>query len=268
MRRLPPSRLDILRQHLHAAHQIVAVGRQRLAQHFRIGENEIRRRQRVGDLLDVELGFLAGVRVEPFGFAHEIVRPPRRQQIGLHHEIEKLVRLPFGIGEPLVARRGRNRGRRFLADQAPHRRAPEVQIGLAQLHLQFGGAGLVRQPIVRHRAEGLDHLAEFAGRLVLGLAVVARLEIGRERLAAALHRLRKIHRERFRIERFCRLGFGCDVAHGLDTTESFQVRHGDDRGWHGSQLIRTVLQCDKASLFGHIGAPTVRSVVQALIVCR
>ena len=36
------SGLDIFRQHLHAADEVVAVGRQRLAQYFRIGENEIR----------------------------------------------------------------------------------------------------------------------------------------------------------------------------------------------------------------------------------
>ena len=103
------SGLDVFGQHLHAANQIVAVGRQRLAQHFRIGEDEIRRRQRVGDLLDVELGLLAGVRIEAFGVAHQILRPLRGQQIKLHHEIEELVRLPLGILEPLVARRGLDR---------------------------------------------------------------------------------------------------------------------------------------------------------------
>ena len=67
--------LDILRQHLHAANQIVAVGSQRLAQHLRIGEHEIRRRDRVGDLLDVELGLLAGVRIEAFGVLHQRPAP-------------------------------------------------------------------------------------------------------------------------------------------------------------------------------------------------
>src|SRR3981081_2910895 len=61
----------------------------------RIGKNEIRRRKRVGDLLDVEFGLLAGVRVEPFGVMHQVLRPLRCEQIELHHEIEKLVRFPY-----------------------------------------------------------------------------------------------------------------------------------------------------------------------------
>jgi hypothetical protein len=149
-----------------------------------------------------------------------------------HHEIAELVRFPFGSGEPFVARRRRNRGRRLLADQSPHRGAPQIEIGLAQLHLQFGGAALVREPIVGHRAEGLDHLADFVGRLVLGLTVVARLEIGRKRLAAALHGPRKIHREGFRVEGFCSSGFGWDVAHNwtLQSHFRFVTAH---RRWHG-----------------------------------
>ena len=59
--------LDVLGQHLHAANQIVTVGCQRLAQHFRIGHHEVRRRDRVGNLMDVELGLLAGVRIDALG---------------------------------------------------------------------------------------------------------------------------------------------------------------------------------------------------------
>ena len=68
---------DVFREHLHAANEVVAVGRQRLAQHFRIGEHEIRRRDRVGDLLNVELGLLAGVRIDALGVLHQFLRPLR-----------------------------------------------------------------------------------------------------------------------------------------------------------------------------------------------
>ena len=218
--------LDVLRQHLHAANQIVAVGRQRLAQHFRIGEDEIRRRQRVGDLLDVELGLLAGVRIEAVGVAHQILRPLRGEQIELHHEIEELVRFPLRILEALVARRGLDRRRRLFAGQAAHRRAPQIEIGLADLHLQFGRrASLSDSQYSATVREGLDHLADFVRRLVLGFAVLARLQIGRQRLAAALHRLREVHREGFGVELFRGLGFGGDVTHVGDTIGSFRVRH-------------------------------------------
>ena len=225
MRKRAVAGLDVLGQHLHAAHQIVAVGGQRLAQHFRIGQHEIRRRDRVGDLLDVELGLLAGVRIEAVGVAHQILRPLRGQQIELQHEIEELVRLPLRIPEPLVARRGLDGGRRLFAGHAAHRRTPEIEIGLAHLGLQFGRAFVVRQPVFGDSGEGLDHLGEFVRRLVLGLAVRARLQIGRERLAAAFHRPGEVHREGFGVEFLCVLGFGRDVAHVMDIIASFWVRH-------------------------------------------
>jgi hypothetical protein len=207
------ARLDVFREHLHAAHQIVAARRQCLAQDFRIGEDEVRRRERVGDLLDVEFGLLAGVRIDAFGVAHQLLRPLRREQIELHHEIEELIRFPFGVAEPLVARRWRNRRRRLLAGEPAHRGAPQIEIGLGHLHLQIGRPVIVRQPIFRHRAEGLDHLGELAGGLVPELAVLARLEVGRERLAAAFHRPRKVHREGFRVELLRGRDFGGDVTH-------------------------------------------------------
>ena len=41
MRSVPCPGLDVLGQHLHAAYEVVAAGGQRLAQYFRIGENEV-----------------------------------------------------------------------------------------------------------------------------------------------------------------------------------------------------------------------------------
>ena len=55
------------------------------------------------------------------------------------------------------------------------------------------------------------------GRLVLGVAVLARLEIGGERLAATFQRLRDIHRKGFGIEFFRGLGFDVTVTHVGDT---------------------------------------------------
>ncbi len=127
------SGLDIFRQHFHAANEIVAVRRQRLAQHFRIGQHEVGWRERVGDLLDVELGLLAGMRIEAFGVADQFVRPLRGQQIELQHEIEELVRFPLGVGKSLVARRGHNRRRSVFAGEAAHRRAPQIEVGLGDL---------------------------------------------------------------------------------------------------------------------------------------
>jgi hypothetical protein len=207
------SGLDILGQHLHAANQIVAAGRKRLAQYFRIGEEEIRRRQRVGDLLNVEFGLLAGVRIDALGILHEFLRPLRRQEIELHHEIEKLIRFPLGVTEALVARRWRDRRWRFFAGETAHRRAPQIEIGLGDFLLQLRRAVLVRQPVLGDRGEGLDHLGELARRLVFDFAALARLEIGCERLAARLHGPREVDRKGFRVELFRNLGLGRNVTH-------------------------------------------------------
>jgi hypothetical protein len=93
-------------------------------------------------------------------------------------------------------------------------RAPQVEIGLGDLGLQLGRPVAVRQPIFGHRAEGLDHLGDLVRRLVLGLAVLARFQIGGERLAAGLHRPCEVQRKGFRIEFLGGLGLCRHVAHG------------------------------------------------------
>ena len=82
---------DILGEHVHAADQIVGVRGKGFAQQFRIGQDEIRRRQRIGDLPHVELGLLLGVRIEIGGVGDQFVGPARGEQIGLLEEVEELV---------------------------------------------------------------------------------------------------------------------------------------------------------------------------------
>ena len=103
---LPAS--DVLGQHAHAAHQVLAVRGDGLAEQLRIGEDEVRRRDRVGDLLHVEAGLVLGPLVEPFGVLDEVARPARGHEIGLLQEIEEGVLAPFGILEALVAALGRD----------------------------------------------------------------------------------------------------------------------------------------------------------------
>ena len=76
--------------------------------------------------------------------------------------------------------------------------------------------------------ECLDDLTDFAGRLVFRFPVLARLEIGRERLAARLHRFRDVHGEDLGVEGLRTQGFGVDVTHIKDTIASFRVRHRVD----------------------------------------
>ena len=115
---------DVLGQHVHPARQVLGIRRQRLAQELRIGEHEIRRRDRVGDLADVEVGLLLRERIEPFGILDQMVGPGHRQEIGLLEEVEELVARPFGVAEALVlrARLGHRLG--LLAGHALDRAGP------------------------------------------------------------------------------------------------------------------------------------------------
>ena len=79
-------------------------------------------------------------------------------------------------------------------------------------------------------AEAFDELGEFVRRVVPHLAIGGRLEVGRKRLAAGLHRLRDVHGKGFGVERFRSLGFGVNFSHVGDIITSFRVRHRVD--WH------------------------------------
>jgi hypothetical protein len=80
----------------------------RLAQQLRIGQHEVRRRKRVGDLAHVEFGLLAGVRVEVGRARDQMVGPLRGEQVGLLEKIEELVGRPLRILEAPVFRIGRD----------------------------------------------------------------------------------------------------------------------------------------------------------------
>src|ERR1700752_2876142 len=100
---MPAALFDVLRKHMHAAHEIVGIRCQGLAQELGIGENEIGWRQRIGDLAYVKFGLLLGMRTEIGGIRDELVGPLRSQKVGLFEKIEELVLRPFRIAEPLVS---------------------------------------------------------------------------------------------------------------------------------------------------------------------
>ena len=72
----------------------------RLAEELRIRRHEIRGRQSAGELADVELRLVLGVRVDALGALHQILGPARGDQVGLLDEIEERDWLgPFRIAE-------------------------------------------------------------------------------------------------------------------------------------------------------------------------
>ena len=168
------------------AREVLAPRLQRVAQQLRIGEHEIGRRDRVDDLAQVELGLLAGQRIETFGVFDQSIAELGGQQVGLLEEVEELVRRPFRVGEALVAWIGlRDRGGVFVAGQAACGMRPEVEIALAERRLELERALGVGEPILGDLAESLYHIDEF-GVVGVDSAGLARLEIRRQSLAAFL----------------------------------------------------------------------------------
>ena len=101
------ARLDVFGQHLEAPHEVLAALGQRRAQQFRIGGHKVGGRQGRRDLAQIESRLVAFVGIEFVGPLDQIVRPARRQHIGLLDEIEVRIIAPLGVGEALVGGVGR-----------------------------------------------------------------------------------------------------------------------------------------------------------------
>ena len=178
--------LDVLGEHMHAAHQVLGSRGDRLAHQLRIGQNKIRRRDRIGNLPDVEIGFVQGVGIKPLGIMDQPLRPVDREQVGLLEKIEELIARPFRIGEALVARIGRRNRRDLLSGHALDRIPPEVEIRLAQARLQLEGALGVADPVIHDLAQRFDDVGHLR-ILVVDTALLARPQIGGQCPAPFLH---------------------------------------------------------------------------------
>jgi len=99
---LPASLLDIPRQKLHAADEILPIGGERLPQEFGTGENPIRRSKRVDDLLGIEACLMLGFRIESLGLFDKAIGLVRCDKIGLAQEVEELVLRPGRVLETIV----------------------------------------------------------------------------------------------------------------------------------------------------------------------
>ena len=167
---------DVLGQHLHAAHQVLAVGGDRLAEEFRIGQDEVRGRDRVGDLLHVEARLVACVLVQPVGLVDEIVRPARGDQVDLLQEIEEGVFPPFRVLKALVAAFRHDSLGRFLSGSgAADRIAPDGQIAGEEPRLCLQRPGGIGKPVFCDLGEGLDHVDHGLADEIAEFAALARL---------------------------------------------------------------------------------------------
>ncbi len=165
--------LDIFQQVLHAGDEVLAIGRQRGAQDFRIGEEEVRGREGVRHLADIEVRLFARVLVDAFGELHAVGHPFAGEQVGLLHQVEDQVFVPVGIAEALVRAAGRGDGRHVLAEQAARQIGGEADIAFPQRGLRLDDlrriAHVARGDIHQRPADALkvmQSVARVGGRIV------------------------------------------------------------------------------------------------------
>ena len=154
--------LDVVEKVVEALDEILPARRDRLAEYLRIGQSEIRRRQRVDVLAREEINLLARVLVEPFDVGDGVVQPARGYEVRLLDVIEQEMLLPVLVPEALVAFRRLDHGRRGLAHQLEHRRLPQRRIFPPEIHLRLGEAIGIGKHFRRQLEERLGQ-AEFIG---------------------------------------------------------------------------------------------------------
>ena len=157
----------------HALHQVLGVGRERGANHFRVGEREVRRREGRQHLVQVEESFLARLLVDALGVAGEILSPAGGNEIGLLPEIEELPVGPIGVLEAVVAGLRHDHGLDLLAEKPAEGTPPEIGIALEEFALRRGELAGLGHPMARDLAERLRRLARFRGHAIGTLTVRA-----------------------------------------------------------------------------------------------
>ncbi len=178
----PWPRSRFLEEIVQPADEVLAVAREGLAQDFWVGDEEVRRCDRVGELLGIELHLGERLRVEPFDMADRILHPVRGEEVGLLDEVEDSALLPIGVLEALVAAGRRNDRVDIVAEQALGGVLPEIEIALHELPLRLDDRAGVREEVAEEFEEGGPDIqrVDRAGFLALGLRFQ---ELGDELLA-------------------------------------------------------------------------------------
>ena len=189
-------RLDVLGEHLQSADEILAALFQRRADQLGIGADKVRWRERGRHLAQIELRLVSIVRLELVGAPDEIVRPARRQHVGLFDEIEEGIVPPFGVREPLVRAVGFGDRLHRRALEAPQRCGPQVDELSGERRLRLDRPLGVGHVIFGDVADRPDHFADFVGESRLDLARLARPHVGGHRLAGVLDRAGDVAGER------------------------------------------------------------------------
>ena len=118
--------LDVFREQLHTAQQVLAVLGKRLLQKDGVSGDEIRRRRRARDLPHPEFCLVFRQSIDAIAARNDIGGPMGRQRMRLAEKIEQRAVAPLRGGKPFVGRIGRDDGCRALTREPAERLAPEI----------------------------------------------------------------------------------------------------------------------------------------------
>ena len=200
---LPVALVEVLEQVLQALHQVGAARLHRLAEHLRVGDREVRRRQRVDVLPGEEVDLLLRLVGQTLDARHDVVDVARRDQVALLHVVEDEVRLPVLVLEAVVALSGRCDRLGRLAEELQPRRLPQAEVVEVHVHLRLPERHRVREQFPPHVHEGARD-AELVGEREPLAVRVAGHEVG-EHVRRALGDLAEYLRDLDRVGRL--LGF-------------------------------------------------------------
>ena len=108
--------------------QVLSAGLHGGAQHFRIGSDEVGRRQSIGELARIERQLVARGRVKITGAGDLLQQPLAGQQITLAYQVEGRQLPVFGAEPAIGGRSGRTGSRRHLARQRTHATLPQLRV--------------------------------------------------------------------------------------------------------------------------------------------
>ena len=183
----------------HALDEVLPVGGECLAHHFRIEHRHVGGRQRARDLAEVEFRLLPREIVEAIGVPKDALGPMRGDEIGLLPEIEERVGRPLGVLEPVVARLGLDHRLHVVAKHAAHGAAPDLHIGVQKMAVGFGELCRVAHPRAGNIGNGLGRFRSLAGRGIGTHARVGAPEVLAHDFAALLEEAQHVAREFFRV---------------------------------------------------------------------
>ena len=109
---LAAAALDVVQEVVQALDEVLSARGDGFAEHLRIGQREVRRRQRVDVLAREEVDLLLRVLVEAVHARDLVVHPARGDEVALLDVVEQEVLVPVLVLEALVAVRGHGDRRR------------------------------------------------------------------------------------------------------------------------------------------------------------